>query len=73
MDWSGNQGGMHPFAVGPWRARGANANVWARESHIDTPAAAVGMDPVAFRLLNLKNPRMQRVLEGCAKKFGRTP
>ncbi len=71
--WSGNQGGMHPFAVGPWRAPGANANVWARESHIDTLAAAAGMDPVEFRLLNLKNPRMQRVLEVCAKKFGWTP
>jgi CO/xanthine dehydrogenase Mo-binding subunit len=64
---------MHPFAVGPWRAPGANANVWARESHIDTLAAAAGMDPVEFRLHNLKNPRMQRVVEVCAKKFGWTP
>jgi CO/xanthine dehydrogenase Mo-binding subunit len=31
------------------------------------------MDPVEFRLHNLKNPRMQRVVEVCAKKFGWTP
>ena len=71
--WSGNQGGMHPFAVGPWRAPGANANVWARESHIDTLAAAAKMDPLEFRLLNLDNPRMKRVLEACAKLFNWTP
>lgn len=71
--WSGNAGGMHPFNVGPWRAPGANANVWARESHIDVMAAKAGMDPVEFRLLNLKDERMRRVLEACAKKFGWTP
>ncbi|HEY5490087.1 MAG TPA: molybdopterin cofactor-binding domain-containing protein [Gemmatimonadaceae bacterium] len=70
--WSGNQESMHPFAVGPWRAPGANANVWARESHIDTLAAKAGMDPVEFRLLNLKDARMRRVLEACAKQFGWT-
>lgn len=69
----GNPAGMHPFAVGPWRAPGANANVWARESHIDVVAAAAGMDPVAFRLRNLKDARMRRVLEACAAKFGWTP
>jgi len=71
--WSGNQGAMHPFKVGPWRAPGANANVWAREVHIDTLAAKVRMDPVEFRRLNLKNPRMLRVLDACVKKFGWTP
>lgn len=71
--WSGNPAGLHPFSVGPWRAPGANANVWARESHIDVCAAKAGMDPVEFRLLNLKDARMQRVLEACAKKFGWTP
>ncbi|HEY3287447.1 MAG TPA: molybdopterin cofactor-binding domain-containing protein [Gemmatimonadaceae bacterium] len=70
--WSGNPAGMHPFAVGPWRAPGANANVWARESHLDMLAAKAGMDPVEFRLRHLQNPRMRRVLEACAKKFGWT-
>jgi nicotinate dehydrogenase subunit B len=31
------------------------------------------MDPVEFRLLNLKDARMRRVLEACAKQFGWTP
>ncbi len=69
----GNPAGMHPFGVGPWRAPGANANVYARESHIDMLAVKAGMDPVEFRLKNLTNPRMRRVLEAAAKQFGWTP
>lgn len=69
--WQGNQGALHPFAVGPWRAPGANANCFARESHIDALAATAGSDPIAFRLANMTgNPRMQRVLETAAEKFG---
>jgi isoquinoline 1-oxidoreductase len=69
--WNANQNGMHPFAIGPWRAPGANANTFARESHIDTLAHKAGMDPVAFRRLNLaRNPRMLRVLAAAAEKFG---
>ncbi len=71
--WSANVNAMHPFGIGPWRAPGANANVFARESHIDVMAAKVAMDPVEFRLLNLKDARMKRVLEACARKFGWTP
>ena len=71
--WNANVNAMHPFGIGPWRAPGANANVFARESHIDVMAAKVAMDPVEFRLLNLKDARMKRVLEACAKKFGWTP
>ncbi len=64
---------LHPFNTGPWRAPGANANAFARESHIDVMAAAAGMDPVEFRLLNLTDARMRRVLETAAKAFGWTP
>lgn len=71
--WNANVNAMHPFGIGPWRAPGANANVFARESHIDVMAAKVAMDPVEFRLLNLKDARMKRVLEACAKQFGWTP
>lgn len=71
--WNGNPAGMHPFAIGPWRAPGANANVFARESHLDVMAAKAGMDPVEFRLRNLTDARMRRVLEAAAKKFGWTP
>ncbi len=69
--WNANQNEMHPFGIGPWRAPGANANTFAREVHIDILAQKAGMDPVAFRELNLaKNPRMLRVLRAAADKFG---
>ncbi len=66
----GNPKDMHPFAVGPWRAPSANSNNFAHESHVDSLAAKLGMDPVAFRLLNLEEPRMLRVLTEAAKRFG---
>ncbi len=71
--WNANVNAMHPFGIGPWRAPGANANVFARESHIDVLAAKASMDPLEFRLLNLKDERMKRVLRACAQKFGWTP
>jgi isoquinoline 1-oxidoreductase len=72
--WNANQNGMHPFAIGPWRAPGANANTFAREVHIDLLAQKAGMDPVGFRQLNLtKNARMLRVLQAAADKFGWQP
>ncbi len=63
----------HPFATGAWRAPGNNTNTFARESQIDILAAAAGMDPLEFRLKNLKDPRMIRVLKAAAQKFGWTP
>jgi len=69
----GSTPGSHPFATGPWRAPGNNTNTFARESHIDTLAAKVGMDPVEFRLNNLTDPRMRRVLQAAAKTFGWSP
>ncbi len=72
--WNANQNGMHPFAIGPWRAPGANANTFAREVHIDLLAQKAGMDPVGFRMMNLtKNDRMRRVLQAAADKFGWQP
>jgi len=62
--------GTHPFATGAWRSPGNNSNTFARESHIDTMAAAVGMDPLAFRLKNLSDPRMIATLKATAEKFG---
>lgn len=69
----GNPKGMHPFAVGPWRAPSANSNNFAHESQVDALAAKLGVDPVAFRLQNLAEPRLIRVLEEAAKRFGWTP
>ena len=69
----GSAPGSHPFATGPWRAPGNNTNTFARESHIDMLAAKAGMDPVEFRLKNLKDERMTRVLQAAARKFGWSP
>ncbi len=72
--WQGNQpAGLHPFGVGPWRAPSVNTHTFARESHIDVMAAKAGLDPVAFRLKNLVDPRMRRVLEAATKRFGWVP
>jgi isoquinoline 1-oxidoreductase len=45
-------------------------NTFAIESHIDTMAAAIGEDPLAFRLRNLTDPRMRRALQAAADAFG---
>jgi isoquinoline 1-oxidoreductase len=69
--WMGaNPAGMHPFGVGPWRAPSVNSNTFGRESHIDVMAAQGGFDPLEFRLNNLTDARMRRVLETAAKRFG---
>ena len=70
--WVGASG-SHPFATGPWRAPGNNTNSFARESQIDIMAAKVGIDPLEFRLQNLGDKRMIRVLKASAEKFGWKP
>jgi len=69
----GNPPGMNPFNVGAWRAPSVNSNTFARESHIDVLAAKAGVDPLEFRLNNLSNARIRRVLETAAKQFGWKP
>jgi nicotinate dehydrogenase subunit B len=63
----------HPFAVGAWRAPGANTNVFAGESQIDVMAAAAKVDPLEFRLRNTADPRMRRVLQTAADAYGWSP
>ncbi|MCE5264513.1 MAG: molybdopterin-dependent oxidoreductase [Deltaproteobacteria bacterium] len=65
--------GAHPFPTGPWRAPGNNSNTFARESQIDIMAAALGEDPLAFRLKNLDDPRMVKTLTAAAAAFGWQP
>lgn len=75
-EWGGGGGGAataHPFDVGAWRAPASNTNGFARESQIDIMAAKAGKDPLEFRLDNLANRRMQRLLKAAADKFGWTP
>jgi len=68
--WGSDTPKMHLFATGPWRAPGANINVFARESQIDTMAAKAGVDPLEFRLNNTSDKRMRSVLEAAAARFG---
>jgi nicotinate dehydrogenase subunit B len=75
-EWGGGGGGSgdaHPFAVGAWRAPACNTNTFARESMIETLAVRSGVDPVAFRLRNIAEPRLRRTLEIAAERFGWTP
>jgi len=64
---------VHPFPTGAWRAPHANSNTFARESQIDIMAAKVMVDPVQFRLDNLTDEKMIKVLETLVDKFGYTP
>jgi nicotinate dehydrogenase subunit B len=67
----GSEAGVHPFGTGAWRGPGSNTNIFATESHIDVMARAAGADPLAFRLANLTDARMKRVVQAAADKFGR--
>jgi len=64
---------QHLLGTGPWRAPDNNTNSFARESHIDIMAAKAQMDPLEFRLKNVSDERMRRVLKAGADKFGWTP
>jgi CO/xanthine dehydrogenase Mo-binding subunit len=59
-----------PLRQGSYRGLAATANHFAREVHIDELAHSVNMDPLAFRLKNIKDERMRGVLEATAKAFG---
>ncbi|MCI0615088.1 molybdopterin-dependent oxidoreductase, partial [bacterium] len=59
-----------PLRQGSYRALAATANHFARETHIDELAHSINMDPVEFRLKNIKNQRLYDVLQAAAKKFG---
>lgn len=62
--------GPAPLKPGSYRSLGCAVNHFAREVHIDEIAAALGIDPVEFRLRNLPDPRYRRVLEVAAEQFG---
>lgn len=64
---------LHPVATGPWRGPNAQDNTFAREVQIDMMAVAAGMDPLEFRLKNLKDEKMIACLKAVAEKFGYTP
>ncbi|MDO9595506.1 MAG: molybdopterin-dependent oxidoreductase [Lutibacter sp.] len=65
-----NKNDVHPFGTGAWRAPGNNTTTFARESHIDATAHAIGQDPLEFRLKNLKDENMIATLKLAADTFG---
>jgi isoquinoline 1-oxidoreductase len=62
-----------PLPQGSYRALAATANNFARESHIDEMAHALGIDPVEFRLRNLNDERLASVLRAAVERFGWDP
>ena len=63
----------HPFATGAWRAPNNNTSTFARECQIELMASKIGMDPLEFRLKNLKDEKMIGCLKAVADKFGYVP
>jgi isoquinoline 1-oxidoreductase len=59
-----------PLRQGSYRGLAATANHFARESHIDELAHAAGIEPLAFRIKNISDPRLRRVLEAATERFG---
>ena len=64
---------VHQFGTGAWRAPNNNTNTFAREVQIDVMAAAAGMDPLEFRMKNLKDEHLLGCLKAVADKFGYVP
>jgi isoquinoline 1-oxidoreductase len=58
-----------PLREGSYRGLASTANHFARESHIDELAAETDMDPLAFRLKNLKDDRVRAVLQAAVERF----
>ncbi len=59
-----------PLRQGSYRGLAATANTFARESIMDDLAGELKIDPLEFRLRNLKNERLRNVLIAAADKFG---
>jgi CO/xanthine dehydrogenase Mo-binding subunit len=59
-----------PLRQGSYRALAATANHFAREVHMDEIAASLHMDPLEFRLKNLKQERLRAVFEQGGRQFG---
>ncbi|HEY0729837.1 MAG TPA: molybdopterin cofactor-binding domain-containing protein, partial [Pyrinomonadaceae bacterium] len=58
-----------PLRQGSYRGLAATANHFAREVHMDELAALVKMDPVEFRLKNIKDERLRAVLQAAVDRF----
>ncbi|MDP6175723.1 MAG: molybdopterin-dependent oxidoreductase, partial [Rhodospirillales bacterium] len=59
-----------PLRQGSYRGLASTANHFARETHMDELARALGMDSLVFRRRNLKDQRLLAVFEAAAERFG---
>jgi nicotinate dehydrogenase subunit B len=59
-----------PLRSGSYRGLAGTANHFARECHMDELAALAGIEPLEFRLRNLKDDRFRAVLQAAADRFG---
>lgn len=59
-----------PLRQGSYRSLAAAANHFARESHMDELAHELKIDPLEFRLKNLRNDRLRAVFQAAADRFG---
>ncbi len=59
-----------PLRQGSYRGLAGTANHFVRESYMDELAHSVKLDPLEFRLKNLKNERVRNVLMAAVEKFG---
>ena len=59
-----------PLRQGSYRGLAATANHFAREVHMDEIAHSLKIDPLEFRLRNLKEERLRAVFTEGAKAFG---
>ena len=62
-----------PLRPAPIRSPGKPANCFAVESFVDELAAAIGADPVEFRLRGLKDPRAIEVIKRTARLMNWQP
>ncbi len=58
--------------TGALRSLGASPNIFAIESFVDELAALAGVDPIAYRLRHVTDPRLRRVLETARDRSGWT-
>jgi isoquinoline 1-oxidoreductase len=58
-----------PLAQGSYRSLAAAANHFARESHMDELAAALGLDPLELRLSHLRDDRLAEAFRVAAERI----
>lgn len=59
-----------PLRQGSYRGLAGTANIFARECIMDDLAADLKIDPLDFRMRNLRNDRLRNVLNAGAEAFG---